>query len=59
MSEMTDHHHQLDCFKKTDLFVTNHVAGTSKINYSYDQVTIQKPKQQLMKTTNTGKTKPN
>jgi len=36
------------------IFITNHLAGTS-----YNQVTTWKPKQQLTKTTNISKSKPN
>ena len=41
------------------VFLTNHMAGTSKTKYNYNQVTTQKPKQQSMKITNIHKTKPN
>ena len=40
---------------KTSLF--NQSPNSSKTKYNYNQVTTQKPKQQLMKTTNTTKTK--
>ena len=41
------------------VLLTNHMAGTSKTKYNYNQVTTQKPKQQSMKITKIHKTKPN
>jgi len=43
---------------KLPVHLTNHLAGTSKTKCNYNQITTQKPKQQLLQTTNISKTKP-
>jgi len=51
--------HHLTGAKKL-VFLKSHLADTSKCNkYNYNQMTTQKPKQQLIKTTNVCKTKSN
>jgi len=41
------------------IFPASNLTGASKNKYNHNQLTTQKPEQQLMKTTNVCKTKPN